>query len=532
MYVLIDNYDSFTYNIYQYLAECTQEKIEVIRNDKITIEELEAKSPKGIILSPGPGRPEDAGISVETVRHFAGKTALLGVCLGHQAIGYAFGAKIIGAKRIVHGKTEKMELDGKGLFRAIPDRAEFTRYHSLVIDPETVPTELEVTARSGDGEIMGVRHKKYQIEGIQFHPESMASPQGKKLLKNFLNYRRERFEVKDTLEKVLSGGSLSRAEAEAFMEELTEGNLTDSQIAAFLIALNSKGIVPEEIAGCAGVLQRKRVAVHANKPVLDIVGTGGDGLGTFNISSLAALTAASCGAVVGKHGNRAVSSLCGSADFFRTMGISIEMAPEDVEALLNATGFAFLYAPLYHGAMKYAAVPRRELGVKTIMNLLGPLVNPAGAAYQVIGVFSEQFMLPVAEAAVMLGIKRALVVHGDDGLDEISVTGPTKLLTIETDGSVREGRITPEEFGIKPYSLNDLKGGSAEENGAVAQKLLAGKGPKALMEAVSLNAGAGLFVYGRASSITEGYETAKEALENGRVAKKLEEVIESCTVPA
>ncbi|MEW5818043.1 MAG: gamma-glutamyl-gamma-aminobutyrate hydrolase family protein, partial [Spirochaetota bacterium] len=234
MLLLIDNYDSFTYNIYQYLSELTQDQITVIRNDKITIEEIENSPLKGVIISPGPGRPEEAGITVDLIRHCAGRIPILGICLGHQAIGCAFGGKIIGAKRIVHGKAENIHLDGRGLFRSIPSPALFTRYHSLVIDPGSVPEDLEVTALSLDREIMGVRHKRYPIEGIQFHPESVASEYGKKILKNFLEYRREPFLAKEILVKVLNGEHLTRPEAEGFMDELTEGNLSLSQTAAYL----------------------------------------------------------------------------------------------------------------------------------------------------------------------------------------------------------------------------------------------------------------------------------------------------------
>lgn len=527
MYLLIDNYDSFTYNVYQYIAECTNEPLEVVRNDRIGIDKIERMDPKAIIISPGPGRPEEAGVSVEIVRTFSAKKPILGICLGHQAIGYAYGAKIGRAKRIVHGKTEKISLDGKGLFRAIPDGAEFTRYHSLSIDPETVPDELEVTATSADGEIMGVRHKQYPVEGVQFHPESMASEYGKKVIRNFLNYRREPFSIRETLQKVLSGSDLSRKEAEGFMEELTDGNLSDAQIAGFLIALNIKGPTPEEIAGCAAVLRRKRIPITCSKPLLDIVGTGGDGLGTFNISSLAALTAASCGAVVAKHGNRAVSSVSGSADFYAKLGIPIDLSPKGAAELLEQTGFSFLFAPIYHSAMKYAAPARKELGVKTIMNLLGPLVNPAGAEYQVVGVFSEQFLRPVAEASSLLGVKRGMVIHASDGLDEITVTGPTRALLIEEDGMINEMTIDPTSFGIPSYPLRDLLGGSSEVNGELASDLLAGRGKPALLDIVSLNAAAGLLVYGAVSSLSEGFSMAKEAFRTGKVKKKVDEIIEA-----
>ena len=526
MYLLIDNYDSFTYNIYQYLCELTTKDVLVARNDRLSVQEVSDLRPEAIIISPGPGRPEDAGISVEVIRRFAGRIPILGVCLGHQAIGYAFGAAIVGAKRIVHGKTENVKLDGRGLFRTLPTTAVFTRYHSLVIDPKTVPDDLEVTAWSQDGEIMGVRHKRFALEGVQFHPESISSEFGRDLLKNFLSYQREPFPVREKLMKVIGGENLTRPEAEGFMGELTEGNLSTSTIAGYFVALNAKGIVPEEIAGCAAVLQRKRTPLPVSKPVLDTCGTGGDGIGTFNISSFGALIATACGAAVAKHGNRAISSLSGSADFYRELGIPIDLKPQESAQLLERTGFAFLFAPLYHGAMRFAAEVRRDLGIKTIMNLLGPLANPAGAQYQLIGVFDDRFCEPVARAAQMLGLKRVMVVHGEDGEDEISVTGPTRIITIDDSGALADERFDPRSLGIALYPVQALKGGAAKDNAAVALELLDGKGPDAVREAVLLNAGAALSVYGIAKGIGDGYAMAKRALANGSVKKKLDEIRE------
>jgi anthranilate synthase/phosphoribosyltransferase len=525
MILLIDNYDSFTHNLFQYLREITGEEVRVARNDTLTVSEVRALAPDRIIISPGPGRPEDAGISVELVREFAASVPILGVCLGHQAIAAAFGAHIVGAKRIVHGKVEEMQLDGRGLFRSVDSPQAFTRYHSLAVEESSLPGELEITARSADGEIMGLRHRTFEIEGVQFHPESIASDAGKKLLRNFLHYHRQPFVPREALSRLLAGESMSQDEAANFMEELTDGNLTNAQIAGFLIALNAKGITPEEIAGCASVLQRKRVPIRPARPVLDTCGTGGDGLGTFNISSLVALVASAAGASVAKHGNRAVSSKSGSADFYRALGMNVELAPGAAEELLAAEDFVFLYAPLYHQAMKHAGPTRRELGVKTIMNLLGPLVNPAGASYQLIGVFDEQFVEPVARAAHMLGIKRGMVVHGRDGLDEISVSESTRIVSFDEDGRLEDFEVEPEELGVGRHPLEALRGGDAAENARTARGIMAGEGREAVRDAVLANAGAALCVYGLADDIRSGVELARSALARGAVSAKLEAVV-------
>jgi anthranilate synthase/phosphoribosyltransferase len=525
MILIIDNYDSFTWNLYQYLCELTSEEVRVVRNDRISLEEVEELKPSRLVLSPGPGRPEEAGITLEAVRRFAGRIPILGVCLGHQAIGQAFGARIVQARRIVHGKTEQINLDGRGLFRGIPLPATVTRYHSLVVDPESVPEELEVTATSLDGEIMGLRHRTHPVEGVQFHPESVGTPLGKRLLSNFLAYKREPFPAAQLLARVLSRVDLSFLEMEEFMEELTDGNLNGSQIAGFLVGLNAKGFSPREIAGAASVLRRKKTPFRASGPLLDTCGTGGDGIGTFNISSLAALTAAACGARVAKHGNRAVSSASGSADFFQALGLPTELPPERAERLLEATGFVFLFAPLYHPAMRHAGQVRRELGMKTIMNLVGPLANPAEARFQLIGVFAEGLCRPVAEAAGLLGIERAMVVHGLDGQDEISVTGPTRLVTLEG-GVIRESLFEPSSLGLAAYPLEALQVGTIQDNAEIARRLLSGEAePAAIRHAVLLNAGAALTVAGLAGGIEEGYRRAGLALEGGEVKAKLEQIL-------
>jgi len=524
MILIIDNYDSFTYNVFQYFAQAASEEIRVTRNDEIDIAGIEALAPSRLVISPGPGRPEDAGISVAAIRHFAGKIPILGICLGHQAIGCAFGGRIAGAKFIKHGVAEEMKLDGRGLFRTLGAQATFTRYHSLVVSDEGLPSELEVTARAADGDIMGLRHKIYDIEGVQFHPESIASEGGMAMIQAFLRYRREPFAFKAVLERLLSGQDLDRATAEAFMEELTDGALDVTKTAALLTALAAKGPSAEEIAGCAAVLRRKKTPFLSAGASTDTCGTGGDGRGSFNISSMAALAAAACGVSVAKHGNRAVSSKSGSADFYEALGVPVNVSPEAAQELLARTNFAFLFAPLYHGAMRFAASARKALGVKTIMNLIGPLANPADAKYQVIGVYEKALLKPVARAARILGVERVVTVYSRDGMDEISPCAPTDAVEIGSDGVESEYVIDPGELGFGKHKGEELAGGDAAENAKLALDLLGGAGRPALEAAVALNAGAALYVAGAAESIAEGARAAAAALADGRVAAKLKEL--------
>ncbi len=525
MYIIIDNFDSFTYNVSQVLSTLTEKPIRVVRNDNITLSEIEALAPDGLIVSPGPGRPEDAGISVEAIRKFAGKIPILGVCLGHQAIGAAFGGIIVPAARVVHGKAEDIRHDGKGLFRNVASPAVFARYHSLVIERESLPDCLEITATAADGDIMGVRHREFLVEGVQFHPESVASEHGRSVLRNFVSYRRNPFPYGEVISLVSRGKDLETGQASAFMDELTEGRLSDAQIAGFLMALETKKVTAQEIAGCASVLCGKRIAVAHDRPVLDTCGTGGDGLGTFNISSMAALVTAACGVPTAKHGNRAVSSLSGSADFYAELGMNINISPERAGAILGQAGFVFLFAPVYHGAMKFAASARRALGVKTIMNLLGPLANPCAAEYQMIGVHDSALLLPLAQAAKQLGLKRVMTVRSEDGLDEISPNCKTSIVEIDETNRVSEYSFDPKSLGIPRSRISDLAGGSAAHNAGLAHSLLDFSGSwTPLHHAVALNAGAGLYVYGAAASLEAGYEAALTAFTNGSVSRKLAEV--------
>lgn len=528
MIVIIDNYDSFTYNIYQAFARLCEEEVVVLRNDEVSIEQLRSLNPSHLVISPGPGGPERTGISVEAIRVFAPSIPILGICLGHQAIAYAYGARIVQAKQIKHGIVEEMELDGKGVFRTIGTKGTFTRYHSLAIDPSSLPDDFEISAKAADGEIMGIRHKQLPLEGVQFHPESIASVQGDALFKAFLFYRRKGFSFKETLATLMAGQSMDRQTAQLFMEDLTEGVLDERQTSAILTALSAKGPSAEEIAGCAAVLSRKKTAVPIpGNDLTDIVGTGGDGKGSFNISSMAALVAAACGVKVAKHGNRAVSSLSGSADFFEALGIHIDSSPQKTAKNIEETGFGFLYAPMYHSAMRFAAPVRKLLGVKTIMNLVGPLSNPANASYQVIGVYDHSLLIPVAQAAHMLGAKRAMVVCSRDGFDEISPCLPTDAIEIDEKGITRELVIDPNEFGIDFENAAALAGGSAQENASLARELLEGRGRPALRAAVALNAGAAIYISNHASTIEEGYRKALAALEDGSVARKIAQVREA-----
>lgn len=527
MILVIDNYDSFTFNVVQSLQMYTKQEIRVVRNDEYSVVQLAQMKPDFLVVSPGPGNPSQAGVSVEAIRYFAGKVPILGICLGHQAIGEAFDAKIVHAKNVCHGIIQDIELDGKGLFRTIGKSCKFTRYHSLVIDEKSLSSDFEVTARAKDGDIMGIRHKTLPIEGVQFHPESIASEHCKDIFLNFINYRRENLPVADYLNQLLEKKDLTEEQASFFMENVADGTMDERVMAAILVAIQAKGVSVSEMTGCArALLKIKTPFVCEKKGLAEIVGTGGDCKGSFNISSLSAIVVASCGQPVAKHGNRAVSSKSGAADFFENLGINIMAEPEKTAALVEKTDFGFLMAPVYHAAMRFAAPVRKVLGVKTIMNILGPLLNPAGAEYEVLGVFSKSLLRDYARAAKKLGAKRVMTVASDDGYDEISPCAKTHAFLIDERGHEASFVIEPSKFGITDADEDELSGGNGKENAALGMEVLNGKGRKTIRYAVGMNAGAVLYLSGKAKNLKEGYDMALESIDTGKTIAKLNEIVE------
>ena len=325
------------------------------------------------------------------------------------------------------------------------------------------------------------------------------------------------------LARLIRREDLAREEVVALFGRIMDGELEPPVVAALLAALASKGETVEEIAGAASAMRaRVRAVPHRLAEVLDTCGTGGDGQGTFNVSTAAALVAAAGGAAVAKHGNRAVSSRSGSADVLAALGVEIEVEPEASARQLETIGLAFLFAPLHHPAMKAVAPVRRALGVRTVFNLLGPLTNPAGARRQLLGVFAADRVEPMAQVLASFGAERALVVHGDDGLDEITTTARTRVAEVEGD-RVRCFELTPEEIGVRRTTPAELLGGSPEENARALETVLGGA-PGPLAEIVVANAGAALYVAGRAASIRQGVELARELLSSGGALAKLDEL--------
>ncbi|HZU12467.1 MAG TPA: anthranilate phosphoribosyltransferase [Chloroflexota bacterium] len=326
--------------------------------------------------------------------------------------------------------------------------------------------------------------------------------------------------ARELLHRLVQGVSLDADEAAALMARMMDEELTPIQLAGIMIALRAKGETPDEVVGFARTMRARARQLDVVGDLADTCGTGGDFSGTFNISTAAAIIVAACGQPVAKHGNRAASGRCGSADVLEALGVDITLPPDGVAECVREAGIGFLFAPAFHPAMKFAAVPRRELGVRTVFNLLGPLTNPAHPTYQLLGVSSGNLLYLMAEALLKLGVRRALVVHSADGMDEISVSGPTMVREVGN-GAIRSYEITPEEFGVERAPRDAVKGGDAETNAAILRAVLDGESGPA-RDAAVINAAAALYVAGRAPSLPAGADLAQEAIDSGRAAATLE----------
>jgi anthranilate phosphoribosyltransferase len=333
--------------------------------------------------------------------------------------------------------------------------------------------------------------------------------------------------IKEAIAKVMDRQDLTEVEAEAAMTQIMEGQATPAQIGAFLTALRMKGESVSEIAGCARAMRRSAVPVHPRRAglVVDTCGTGGDGAGTFNISTTAALVVAGAGQPVAKHGNRSVSSRCGSADVLEALGVNLDLPPARVAACVDEVGIGFLFAPKLHPAMKHVVGPRRELGVRTIFNLLGPLTNPAGAQAQVMGVYDPALTEPLAHVLGALGGVAAFVVHGAGGLDELTTTGPNRVSALRN-GQVETITLDPADLGFSRACPSELRGGSAEENATITREILSGTLDGARRDVVVLNAAAALVAGGRSKTLREGIRLANHSLDSGAALRTLEHLIE------
>ncbi len=331
-------------------------------------------------------------------------------------------------------------------------------------------------------------------------------------------------DFKQFIAKAADGNSLTEDEAAQAFNIMMSGEATPSQIGAFLMALRVRGETVEEITGAAKTMRAKAKSVSAPDNAIDTCGTGGDATGTYNISTAAAMVVAGAGVPVAKHGNRSNSSKSGSSDVLDALGVNLGATPETVTNCIEKAGVGFMFAQAHHSAMKHVGPTRAELGTRTIFNLLGPLSNPAGTRFQVIGVFDKKWVKPLAEVLKTLGSKSVWIVHGSDGMDELTTTGTSSIAALKADGSIETFKVTPEEVGLARATLEDLRGGDASENATAITELLNGKAG-AFRDIVLLNAGAAIHVAGKASSLKEGVELATESIDSGKAKLALENLI-------
>ena len=331
--------------------------------------------------------------------------------------------------------------------------------------------------------------------------------------------------IKEAIQALVDKHSLTTEEAASVMEEIMEVKATSAQIGAFITALRLKGETVDEIVGLAKTMRAKAVHVNFNVPVVDTCGTGGDGLHTFNISTAAAFVAAGAGLKVAKHGNRAASSQCGSADVLEALGVKIDLNAEQVKRCMEEVGIGFMFAPIFHPAMKYAAAPRREIGIRTVFNILGPLTNPAGAEYQVIGVPDKETAEKIAHALCYLGAKHALVVRGLNGMDEISITGRSLVSEVRKGELIRVYHVSPRDFGLKRAQAKSIVGGTPLENAGIIRSVLGGeKSPR--RDVVLMHAAAVFFAGDKTGTLQQGIKLAAEAIDSGRALQKLEQLVQ------
>ena len=535
MILLIDNYDSFTFNLVQFFGDLGADCL-VRRNDKITPDEALALRPEAIVLSPGPCTPNEAGICLDLIRAAAGKIPILGVCLGHQAIGQAFGGQVIRAPQPMHGKITAIRHQNSDVFAGLPDPFEATRYHSLIIDRDSLPASLIATAFSEDGLIMGLRHRDLPIYGVQFHPESIATAHGHALLRNFLALARGRAQgnaeiladLKPVLDRLARGDSLSEELAEAAFGAIIDGKSNDAQIAGLLMAMRVRGETSAELTGAVRAMRERMRPIAAPEGAIDVCGTGGDGVGTLNISTAVTFLLAGLGVPVAKHGNRALSSRAGAADVLTALGVVVEPPFERLSAILTEANCVFLFAPRHHAGLRHAGAARIALGTRTMFNLLGPLANPAGVRRQLIGVYDPHWSRPLAETLAQTGTSRAMIVHGQ-GLDELTLSGPSQIVSLE-DGKITEFTITPEDAGLARAPLAALIGGDAAHNAAALIGLLDGA-ISPYRDAVILNAAAALIIAGRADDFREAARLAATSLDSGAARHALDQLRRASAAP-
>ena len=536
MILMIDNYDSFVFNVEQYLKEMTDDEVITVRNDAITIDDIKKMNPSKIIFSPGPKHPKDSGICLEILNNTdeLGNIPILGICLGHQAIGINFGGEIKRLENPLHGKTSEITVlsENSVLFKNLPKKFKVMRYHSLYVDD--IPEDLEVTAKSEDGVAMAVEHKSKNIFGIQFHPESIFTEYGKNMIRNFLN-----IEVSETLQNNENSKNNNEKgnfiDMNKYLKKLQENiALTDTdfreickiidsknydivQLGALLVLISEKSLYPESLTAFVKNILEYSTTFEDDSDMIDVCGTGGDGFKTINISTAVAFILGAMGVNVAKHGNRAISSKSGSSDVLDKLGVPLENSLANQIEKLHVKNLAFFHAAFFHKLVGEVREVRSRLGIRTVFNILGPLLHPnTKLKYQLVGLYHEPVHRLYAETLQLLGRKHALAVRGNDGLDEITICDDTKIIEVKGE-QILEYTVSPESFGFKRAFHSEIEGGTPEENAEILVKILKGEEKSAKFDIVVLNAMFALYTADVVSHPAKAKDMVLEAIESGKV---------------
>lgn len=536
MILMIDNYDSFVFNVEQYLKEMTDDEVITVRNDAITIDDIKKMNPSKIIFSPGPKHPKDSGICLEILNNTdeLGNIPILGICLGHQAIGMNFGGEIKRLENPLHGKTSEITVlsENSVLFKNLPKKFKVMRYHSLYVDD--IPEDLEVTAKSEDGVAMAVEHKSKNIFGIQFHPESIFTEYGKNMIRNFLN-----IEVSETLQNNKNSKNIKEKgnfiDMNKYLKKLQENiALTDTdfreickiidsknydivQLGALLVLISEKSLYPESLTAFVKNILEYSTTFEDDSDMIDVCGTGGDGFKTINISTAVAFILGAMEVNVAKHGNRAISSKSGSSDVLDKLGVPLENSLANQIEKLHVKNLAFFHAPFFHKLVGEVREVRSRLGIRTVFNILGPLLHPnTKLKYQLVGLYHEPVHRLYAETLQLLGRKHALAVRGNDGLDEITICDDTKIIEVKGE-QILEYTVSPESFGFKRAFHSEIEGGTPEENAEILIKILKGEEKSAKFDIVVLNAMFALYTADVVDHPAKAKDMVLETIESGKV---------------
>ena len=522
MILLIDNYDSFVFNIKTMLNQLTNDEIAVYRNDKITLDEIKRLSPNAIILSPGPKHPKDSGICLEIFKARL-NVPVLGICLGYQALGLCFGAKIQRLKEVAHATSSQISLIAQSeLFREFPKDFSVMRYHSLeVVD---LPRELEALAYTKDKVLMAMRHKDLPYFGVQFHPESYFSEYGLKIFENFLKFKghtsqkaSEKPTLTNFITKLQDNQGLNTDDFARICQIIASREYEAVQLGALLVLITEKSLDERSLSALVSNILKYSQTFNDESEMIDIVGTGGDGFKSINVSTTTAFILGALGVKVAKHGNRAISSASGSSDVLSALKIPAFDSIAKQVKVLDEQGLTFFHAPFFHSLVGEVKEVRAKLGVRTVFNVLGPLLHPnLSLKYQLMGNYHAPVHRLLIEVLRNLGRKHALVVRGNDGMDEISICDETSIYELK-DGQIFNYTISPEQFGFKRAFHSEIVGGDAKQNAKILLDTLSGKQKGAKFDIVVLNTMFALYTANRVPTPAQAKDIVLEAIHSGKV---------------